>query len=550
MPPRREAPENGRRGCGKIVAGNTMHRTSPGHIAAPPVSGTGDGSAPDDFFRTLLDAAPDAMIVVAADGRIVLVNAVAQAMFGYTREEMLGLDIEALIPERLRATHRGHREVYGRAPKLRAMGIGMELLAVRRDGTEFPVEVSLSPIDSPSGPLVVSAIRDVTERKRIQQELEAARHAAERANKANTAFLSAASHDLRQPVQALRLLNGALRRTVTDPLALEMIESQQESLDAMTNLLNSLLDISRLDAGAFHPNVEEFPLQTLIGRLAAEFSRQARHKGLDFHAEPCSVIVRSDPDLLGEIIQNFVSNAVRYTREGSVRLSCTRDGNHVSIDVSDTGVGIPAEELDRIFDEFHQVQRGERKKEGVGLGLAIARRVADLLGHTLSVRSTVGEGSCFSVRVPLAGQAAAREPAAVEAPERPRAATGFVLIVEDDVQVAKAWNRLLQAEGYRVAQAESVAGLRDLLKTLEGTPDLVISDYHLPGGANGIDAVRLIREAAGRCIPAFIVTGDTSKVVHQVARIENSRILSKPIGPDELLRLAHAAIEEGLEDRA
>lgn len=504
------------------------------------------GGASDGFFRKLLDAAPDAMIVVGADGRMVVVNAVAENMFGYSREKLIGQPVEMLLPPRFRQQHRKHRGDYAAGPKLRAMGIGMELIARRSDGSEFPVEISLSPIEAPAGTLVVSAIRDVTERRRVEAELEAARQAAERANKANTAFLSAASHDLRQPVQALRLLNGALRRSVSDPLLLEMIESQQESLDAMTNLLNSLLDISRLDAGAFEPNIEEFPLEALVGRLVAEFSRQARQKGLEFHAHTCNVMVRSDSNLLAEIIQNLVSNAVRYTRQGHVQLTCSPHGDELSIEVSDTGIGIPAEELEKIFIEFHQVRRDGRKREGVGLGLSITRRLADLLGHTVSVRSTPGEGSCFTVRVPLASPADRSAAAHVNTARGAPAAAGFIVIVEDDVQVANAWDRLLRTEGYRVACAATASELRDVMSKLDGAPDLILSDYHLLDGSNGIQAVHAIRAATGACIPAFIVTGDTSKIVQEVAQVENSRILSKPIGPDDLLRLARTAIESGI----
>ncbi len=200
---------------------------------------------PEDLFRRILDAAPDPLVIVDANGRIIFANAEAEAVFGYRRAELLGRPIELLLPERHRVSHEQHRRHYGEAPRLRAMGVGLELTGLRADGSEFPVEISLSPITTNTTTIVVSAIRDVTERHRSEQELHAARQAAERANKANTAFLSAASHDLRQPVQALNLLNGALRRTVKDPLALEMIESQQDSLEAMTSLLNSLLDISR-----------------------------------------------------------------------------------------------------------------------------------------------------------------------------------------------------------------------------------------------------------------------------------------------------------------
>lgn len=515
-------------------------RGKPATNAVPDASVTAD--LPRNFFRHVLDASPDPLIIMNVSGTIAFANAEAEAVFGYRREEMLGRPIEILLPERHRRRHERHRHGYARAPRVRGMGTGLELAGLRSDGTEFPVEISLSPIETPAGTLVVSAIRDVTERRRFEQELTAARQAAERANKANTAFLSAASHDLRQPVQALSLLTGALRRTVKDPLALEMIESQQDSLEAMTSLLNSLLDISRLDAGAFEPSIEEFPLQDLIGRLAADMARQARHKGLLFEADDCELAVRSDPDLLGEIIQNFVSNAIRYTEEGRVRLSCTRDGAEVAVSVADTGIGIPQDQLGLIFREFHQVRSDGRKREGVGLGLAIASRLADLLGHRISVESTQGEGSRFSVHVPLAPLSEQTQSVPDEAAPAAPAPAGLVMIVEDDTQVARAWERLLEAEGYRVLTAASSSGARSAVHHLAAPPSLIISDFHLTDGSNGIEAIAAIRDDVGRCVPAFIVTGDTSRVFQDVERLQDCRMLKKPIGPDDLLDLVREAI--------
>jgi signal transduction histidine kinase len=235
----------------------------------------------------------------------------------------------------------------------------------------------------------------------MERNLIDARVIAERAHKAQTAFLTAASHDLRQPVQALELLNGALRRSVQDPLVHEIVETQQHALEAMTNLLNSLLDIGRLDAGAIEPEVEEFPMQRLIDRLSSEFSRQATHKGLAFRADNCPLVVRSDPNLLDEIIQNLVSNAIRYTGQGEVRLTCREQCDQLSIDISDTGIGIEADQVENIFREFLQVHNAEAEKVGFGLGLAIVQRLADLLGHRITVESEPGHGSRFSVIVPL-----------------------------------------------------------------------------------------------------------------------------------------------------
>ncbi|MFQ6005360.1 MAG: hybrid sensor histidine kinase/response regulator, partial [Woeseia sp.] len=388
------------------------------------------------------------------------------------------------------------------------------------------------------------------ERKKMEQEIIAARQAAERANKANSAFLAAASHDLRQPVQALSLLTGALRRTTKEPLALEMIESQEHSLDAMTNLLNSLLDISRLDAGAVSPELEDFPIQRLIDRLSAEFSRQANHKGLTFDAESCEIIVRSDPNLLGEIIQNFVSNAIRYTDKGGVQLRFEKPGDELCLRVIDTGIGIEEDQLEDIFTEFHQCRTPGSNKEGFGLGLAIVRRLADLLGHDVAVESQTGEGSCFCVSMPVVKEQSHSKMVAKSNDTTSDAdISGLVILIEDDVKVANAWGLLLEAEGYRVATAESASEAQAVVKHLDTNPSLIISDFHLLDGSTGVEAVTSIRECVGNNVPAFIVSGDTSKVVQDARSLDNSEILSKPVNTTQLLDLARTAIVKGIVPR-
>ena len=500
----------------------------------------------DVYFRNLLESAPDAMIIVDGEGRMTIVNEQAQKMFGYSRDELLGRHIESLVPVEQREQHEQHRLRYLDAPSLRPMGPALPLYGQRKDGSTFPVEISLSPVQTNNGQFITSVIRDVTARRRIEEEIIAARQVAERANKANSAFLAAASHDLRQPVQALSLLNGALRRTVTDERALQMIENQDASLTAMTNLLNSLLDISRLDAGAVSPEIEEFPMQRLIDRLSAEFARQARHKGLEYHATPCSAVVRSDPNLLAEIITNLISNAIRYTDKGSVALACVEKRGHCVLSVQDTGIGIAADQLDEIFREFHQCKAKGSSKEGFGLGLAIVRRLADLLDHRIDVESDVGRGSCFSVSVPLAIGVDAQTG---DDGERPAVAdggaSGLIILIEDDVNVAGAWELLLEAEGYRVATAASAKEARAVVNHLDETPVLLISDFHLLDGSSGVEAVNNIRKVYGRSIPAFIVSGDTSKVVKDARLLDNCTLMSKPIDPDRLLRSAHEATRTG-----
>lgn len=501
----------------------------------------------DAFFRTLLDSAPDAMIIVDHAGTIVIVNGQTEKMFGYGREELLGSAIESLLPERIQKMHIGHREGFAKDPSIRPMGVGRDLIAKRKDGSEFPVEISLSPVPTTNGTFVSSVIRDVTDRKRMEAEIIAAQEVALRANKANSAFLAAASHDLRQPVQALSLLNGALRRTVKDQRALEMIEHQENSLTAMTNLLNSLLDISRLDAGAITPEFEEFPMQRLVDRLSAEFARQAQHKGLEFQTVSCDAVVRSDPNLLSEIIQNLVSNAIRYTDKGKVNLTCIEKDGHCYVDVEDTGVGIEADQLEEIFREFHQCTSRGANKEGFGLGLAIVRRLADLLEHAVTVTSVPGKGSVFSVRVPVTVSAHGPfvDAAAGDAMQQ-NSVSGLVILIEDDVNVSNAWGLLLEAEGYEVAMAASAKEARALVAHLDTTPTLLISDFHLLDGSTGVEAVTEIRQYYAINIPAFIVSGDTSKVVKDARSLDNATLMSKPVSTERLLAAAEIATRTGV----
>jgi len=520
--------------------------TDDGLVVASTVRPVNSGDNSEAYFRNLLESAPDAMIIIDEHGKIAIVNGQVEKMFGFEREEILGHAIELLLPERMHERHVAHREDYSADPQLRPMGEGMDLVARRKDGSEFPVEISLSPVRTGGRGFVSSVIRDVTERKRMEDEIIAARREAERANKANSAFLAAASHDLRQPVQALSLLNGALRRTIKDERALEMIDNQQHSLTAMTNLLNSLLDISRLDAGAVSPELEEFPIQRLIDRLSDEFARQAQHQGLEFSSSSSDALVCSDPNLLAEIIQNFVSNAIRYTDKGSVTLRCVEEDGHCRVEVVDTGIGIADDQVDEIFREFHQCKAPGANKEGFGLGLAIVRRLADLLKLEIDVTSDIGKGSCFSITLPtIMGFIIVEDEESSEMTEAEAVSSGLIILIEDDVNVANAWGLLLEAEGFRVATAASAIEASALMKHLDDVPALLVSDFHLLDGSTGVEAVSAIREFYDEQIPAFIVSGDTSKVVKDARLLDNCTLMSKPVDTNRLLSAARHAISTG-----
>jgi PAS domain S-box-containing protein len=500
----------------------------------------------DVFFRNLLESAPDAMIIADDQGQLVLVNAQALEMFGYKRREMLELCVEDLMPEPMRQRHRAHRETFAARPSLRPMGQDLDLIARRKDGSTFPVEISLSPVEAEGSRFVSSVIRDVTVRRQMEQDIKAAHEAAERANKANSAFLAAASHDLRQPVQALSLLNGALRRTVKDERALQMVANQDASLTAMTNLLNSLLDISRLDAGAVKPEWEDFPMQRLVDRLSAEFGRQAQNKGLQFTSKSSDTVVRSDPNLLAEVITNLVSNAIRYTDKGEVKMVCVEHDGYCHLEVSDTGIGIEADQLEAIFQEFHQCKAPGGSKEGFGLGLAIVRRLTDLLEHRIEVTSNPGRGSKFTLTLPIVTDVTLVSPDdGLTDATHAGLASGLIVLIEDDVNVANAWGLLLEAEGYRVATAASAIEANALIKHLDEQPAMLISDFHLLDGSTGVQAVQIIREYYGAEIPAFIISGDTSKVVKDARLLDNCTLMCKPVDTARLLAAARYASRTG-----
>ncbi len=507
-----------------------------------------------ELVRHALEAAPDAIVIVDEAGTILFANQQVLTVFDYERRDLVGRCVDCLLPERFRERHGHHRERFGVDGRMRPMGAGLELFARRRDGLEFPVEISLSPIQDGNRALVAASIRDVTSRKRIQAELMAAREAADqarriadeareaadRANLAKSRFLATASHDLRQPLQALSLLNGTLHRMTDSPDLGDVLVQQDQAIAAMSRLLNALLDISKLESGAIKPELSDFTVASLLEELRREFAALAATKGLELQIEPCVDYVHCDRSLVEQILRNLMANAIKYTRQGVVRLNCLHEAARVRIQVVDTGIGIPADQLRYIYDEFYQVGVPTNSvREGYGLGLSIVQRLVKLLGLRLDVHSEPGKGSAFTLDLPQgSGSDQATPPAATtsstanaRSPQR-----SHVLLVEDDPAVLAATRMLLRVDGYRVTTATS---LTEAERQARNNPDLsvLVTDYHLADERTGTEVIAALRAVLDPKLKAILVTGDTSGAIKELPADENLRIISKPVDADELLAL-------------
>jgi len=375
--------------------------------------------------------------------------------------------------------------------------------------------------------------REVAEREAAEAAMRSAKTAAEEANLSKTRFLAAASHDLLQPLNAARLFVAALgdRRLALPTRAL--VRQTGSALDSVEDLLEALLEISRLDAGSIVAEPIDLALDELLESMRAEFAPVARARGLSLRIEPSGQWVRSDPRLLRRMLQNLISNALRYTIEGGVEVTCTATRNDLTIVVADTGIGIAAEDHQRIFEEFQRVGDTGRDR-GIGLGLAIVQRASRMLGHRVSLESSPGEGSRFGVTVPLATIRRVAPPHS-QSVRRGQLAGQRILVVDNDRTILDGMEAMLGGWGCQVRSATDIPGAVAAVE--ENCPDVIVADYHLDNGATGDAAIAGVRSHCGADIPAVVITADRTPELRDILSAQGLHLLTKPVKPAQLRAL-------------
>jgi PAS domain S-box-containing protein len=489
-------------------------------------------------LKAVIDNAPLSIILKDGQGRYVTMNRQGEEWMGTTIAEAAGK-----FPDAIHNLNSGELD---RRHDLEVLNEG-RIVSYEVDGV---VEGSQRTFWATKFPIMGEAgqamglgtiISDITDRKRTEVLLQQQMEAAEKSSDAKTRFLAAASHDLRQPLHSMELMLEILARIVREPAQQELVSDIAQAAKIAAGLLNPLLDFSRLEAGMVQPEIEDFPVALLMRDMDVRFRSQAEKAGLELRIVPSNAVIRSDPVLLSLIVSNFLSNALRYTEKGRLLLGCRRQGTALRIEVWDTGPGIASEHLNSIFDEFHQLETASRDRDkGLGLGLAIVKAQASLLQHEVRVSAKPGRGSTFSIEVPLTELTEQIAPVMAADSVKPEFLSGLhMLILEDNLGIQRATKALLERWGCEVVLAANHGEAMHVIATDRAMFDLIIADYHLEDGDNGVDTVLQIRDQLDYDVPAIIVTADISNESLRRADKNAFPLLQKPFRP-AALRLAIA----------
>lgn len=369
------------------------------------------------------------------------------------------------------------------------------------------------------------------------EQLQEKTNIAEEANLAKSKFLAAASHDLRQPIHAQGLFLEVLSRSSLNQQQQQLLENARAASEDSNEMLNTLLDFSRIEAGVIEPNVQAFSLQALFNKLEKEYAPQANDKNIIYRTRETNIVIYSDPVLVELVLRNLVSNAIRYTQTGGILVACRPRGNNATLEVWDTGIGIDTKHQQEVFSEFHQLGNPERdRRKGLGLGLAIASGLSQTLGHDLSLNSVIGRGSVFRLTLPVSTSTPIE--ASSKSYNDKQLLNKRALVIDDDPIVNTGMKHLLNEWGCVCDTAESI---EEAVKVTEKNhPDVIISDYRLREQRTGIEAITTLRNLLNKNVPALLITGDTAADKLQSAKISQVPILHKPVLPEELF---HKLIE-------
>lgn len=505
-------------------------------------------------FRSVVEGAPNAMLIVDRGGAIGLVNAATERMFGYSRDELIGQSIDLLVPESLRERHREHRRGYFENPVRRSMGESRSLAGRRKDGSEFPIEVGLSPIDDGDGPVVLCSVYDATIRREAEEALVRSKEAAEAANRAKSDFLANMSHEIRTPMNAIigmseLLLDGQLGRDQRD-----YVSTILQSSESLLGIINEVLDFSKIEAGHFDLDEEVFDLPELIADTLRSLAPRAHRKGLEvtWRIDPkISETYLGDASRIRQILVNLIGNAIKFTEEGEVVVLVDRksqaEGGGLHFEVRDTGIGIPQDRLEKIFEAFEQADTSTtRRYGGTGLGLTISSRLVTAMGGRLWVESEPGEGSRFQFTLGLE---------AVEPPQGWKEAPAYhdtdfsdmpVLVVDDNDTNRRVLQEMLESWGVTVEVTNSAAGAWQRLESWRSDHDglpLVLSDVNMPD-EDGFQLTQRIRDSSDLSSTTIILltSGGRSGDAAMAKELGVAAYLQKPVKRSELFNVLLDAV--------